>query len=82
MEVVIVIQPDDWEDLSDVGHRIFGVFKSVLAAEAAIRKAVEKKADDEEWAEEADNKRKAIEDEIERFHCEVCDVDERSTNEI
>ena len=28
MEVVSVIQPDDWLDESDVGHRIFGVFTS------------------------------------------------------
>ena len=41
MEVVIVIQPDDWLDESDVGHRIFGVFTSRLAAEAAVRKAIE-----------------------------------------
>ena len=47
MEVVIVIKPDDWPDYSNVGHRIFGVFKSVLAAEAAVRKAIEKRVPDQ-----------------------------------
>ena len=72
MEVVIVIQPDDWLDESDVGHRIFGVFSSRLAAEAAVRKAINDSStpDDE------------MEEEFTRFAFEVFEVDQRQADEI
>jgi hypothetical protein len=77
MEVVIVIQPDDWLDITDCGSRVFGVWKSRLAAEAAVRETVQaaaKTALDESATQE---EREDWEDtECERFAYEVCDVND------
>ena len=79
MEVVIVIQPDDWPDDSDCESRIFGGWKSQLAAEAAVREAVKAEADkmqeDGEW-QTAEQRQDWEDDECERFAYEVMDVND------
>ena len=77
MEVVIVVQPDDWPDGSDCGSRIWGVFMNRLTAEREVRLAVEERGRqlsrdledagvDDDW----------VDDEVERFGYEVFDVEE------
>jgi hypothetical protein len=82
MEVVIVIQPDDWPDDSDTGHRVFGVFRSVLAAEAAVRRAIAEKAEEEDWHGEPGYRERVTRDEFDRFAFEVMDVDQRTEAEV